>query len=197
MADSSVLSVYPVPKICYTSAAFLIHGGRLLCVRHRKLDLWLCPGGHVEENELPHVAAERECLEEAGVKVRAVSSMPNNSDAGGMYLPLPFAQNLHWISQVNYQRRVQEPSYYQPDPKWPRGCEQHVCMLYTVELAEETATTEKMNDESTEIGWFTLDELTQMAVTDGFIWEAQRALAVVRSLQSTRNPQSTSPSQAL
>lgn len=36
---------------------------------HRKLGMWLPPGGHIEENELPDDAAVREVLEETGVPV--------------------------------------------------------------------------------------------------------------------------------
>lgn len=41
--------------------------GRVLLHAHRKLGIWLPPGGHVERDELPDEAAVREVLEEAGV----------------------------------------------------------------------------------------------------------------------------------
>lgn len=37
--------------------------------RHRKLGLWLPPGGHVEPDEIPDEAAVREVLEETGVAI--------------------------------------------------------------------------------------------------------------------------------
>ena len=40
--------------------------------RHRKLEMWLPPGGHVEKDELPDEAAVREVLEETGVEVELV-----------------------------------------------------------------------------------------------------------------------------
>lgn len=39
---------------------------------HRKLGIWLPPGGHVEPGELPDEAAVREVLEETGVAVELV-----------------------------------------------------------------------------------------------------------------------------
>ena len=39
---------------------------------HRKLGMWLPPGGHIEPGELPDEAAVREVLEETGVKVALV-----------------------------------------------------------------------------------------------------------------------------
>jgi len=59
--------------------------GKVLFVRHTygmAKDRILCPGGYVEENELPTVALEREFLEETGVtiKARTLLSMQFKSD---------------------------------------------------------------------------------------------------------------------
>jgi 8-oxo-dGTP diphosphatase len=42
--------------------------GEVLMIKHTKLGVWLPPGGHVEENELPNVAVLREIHEETGVR---------------------------------------------------------------------------------------------------------------------------------
>ena len=50
--------------------------GKVLLVRHTygsAKNRILCPGGYVEENELPTIAIEREVLEETGVVVRTKS----------------------------------------------------------------------------------------------------------------------------
>lgn len=41
----------------------------MLLHRHRKLGMWLPPGGHIEPGELPDEAAAREVFEETGVEV--------------------------------------------------------------------------------------------------------------------------------
>ena len=56
----------------FAATVFVAWSGRILLHRHRKLGLWLPPGGHVEPNELPDEAAVREVLEEAGVAIELV-----------------------------------------------------------------------------------------------------------------------------
>lgn len=51
------------------SAIVLDGGGRTLLHRHKRLGLWLQPGGHLEPGEDPASAALRETIEETGVPV--------------------------------------------------------------------------------------------------------------------------------
>jgi len=44
----------------------------MLLIWHRKLGVWLPPGGHLDATEIPHDAAVREVLEETGVRARLV-----------------------------------------------------------------------------------------------------------------------------
>ncbi len=55
---------------------------RVLLHRHKRLGIWLQPGGHVEEGEDLHEAAMREVLEETGVhaSVHAASHAPLHVD---------------------------------------------------------------------------------------------------------------------
>ena len=56
----------------FTVAVFVVCEGKILLHFHRKLGMWLPPGGHIEVNELPDEAAVREVLEETGVEVELV-----------------------------------------------------------------------------------------------------------------------------
>ncbi len=56
-------SVYPVSS----------DGECILQILHKSLQVWLQPGGHIEVDELPHMAAARECLEETGLVIDAQS----------------------------------------------------------------------------------------------------------------------------
>jgi 8-oxo-dGTP pyrophosphatase MutT (NUDIX family) len=56
----------------FTVAVFVICEGKVLLHLHRKLGMWLPPGGHIEQGELPDDAAVREVLEETGLEVELV-----------------------------------------------------------------------------------------------------------------------------
>jgi 8-oxo-dGTP pyrophosphatase MutT (NUDIX family) len=56
----------------FTVAVFVTWDGKVLLHHHRKLGMWLPPGGHIEEDELPDEAAVREVIEETGVRVELV-----------------------------------------------------------------------------------------------------------------------------
>lgn len=53
----------------FTVAVFVVGDGKVLLHWHRKLGMWLPPGGHIERDELPDEAAVREVFEETGLKV--------------------------------------------------------------------------------------------------------------------------------
>ncbi len=56
----------------FTVAVFVVHNDHVLLHPHRKLGIWLPPGGHIEPNELPDEAALREVEEESGLAVELV-----------------------------------------------------------------------------------------------------------------------------
>ena len=53
----------------FTVAVFVVWEGKVLLHHHRKLGMWLPPGGHIERDELPDEAAGREVYEETGIRV--------------------------------------------------------------------------------------------------------------------------------
>ncbi len=152
-------------KICFTAAGQTFHEGKLLLVRHRKLDLWLAPGGHLDPGELPHLGAEREVFEETGVTVQAFDRTILLESTTSTYIPSPIISNVHWVCEENYQRRLQDGDSYQRDSQWQKGCEQHVGFVYLMRAIDSV--TLKINDrESTDIGWFSEHEIGALHTTE-------------------------------
>ena len=65
---------FPDPKVA--AAAFVVHDGKVLLTRRTnspKRGLWTLPVGFVDAGEDPARAAERECLEETGLRVQVTN----------------------------------------------------------------------------------------------------------------------------
>lgn len=154
-------------KRCLTAAGMLIYQKKVLLIKHRKLGIWFCPGGHVDANELPHQAAEREFVEETGVMTLAFDPFYQHQGTESEYLPSPVESNLHWVCEENYQLRINSPEDFKPVAQWSRGCEQHLALVYMMKLADENNLNLSVNKrESTDIGWFSLEEVANLKSPD-------------------------------
>ncbi|NCN06900.1 MAG: NUDIX domain-containing protein [Candidatus Pacebacteria bacterium] len=152
-------------KICYTAAGMLIHQDKTLLIHHKKLNLWLCPGGHIEDGELPHQAAEREFKEETGVAVVAYDPFYTRNSKMTEYVPSPVETNLHWISEQNYLERSKDPIAYAKAPTRMKGCEQHVGFLYLVR-ATGLLDLQPQEDEVLQVRWVSQAEIKNFDLTD-------------------------------
>lgn len=56
----------------FVATVYIVKDVKVLLVFHKKLNMWLPPGGHIDNNELPCDAAKREVLEETGLNVELV-----------------------------------------------------------------------------------------------------------------------------
>jgi 8-oxo-dGTP pyrophosphatase MutT (NUDIX family) len=85
----------------FTVAVFVVHAGRVLLHRHRKLGLWLPPGGHIEPNELPDDAARREVEEEAAIAIELIqdADLPIDRPDQPRQLVRPVGIQLESISE--------------------------------------------------------------------------------------------------
>lgn len=80
----------------FTATTFVVHQQRTLLLFHRKLRMWLPPGGHIDPHELPHDAAVREVCEETGLDVRLTSTATQLGHV--VVLPQPYCILLEDIT---------------------------------------------------------------------------------------------------
>lgn len=60
-----------------TASAIVVGRRGIVLHRHKRLGLWLQPGGHIDPGEAPEAAVLREVLEETGLRVRHPADGPD------------------------------------------------------------------------------------------------------------------------
>ncbi len=75
----------------FVATGYVVRDGKTLLLYHKKLQMWLPPGGHIDEGELPEEAVLREIKEETGLDVEIISPKraPDQRESGVLYLHLP------------------------------------------------------------------------------------------------------------
>ncbi|HEY3366902.1 MAG TPA: NUDIX hydrolase [Symbiobacteriaceae bacterium] len=139
----------------FTVATFVIHDGKVLLLWHRKLSMWLPPGGHVEPHELPDEAAVREVKEETGLDVVLLSRPALPPFAGPLQLARPEGVQLEDIG----------PNH------------QHIDLIYFARPADPAAVRPVANDEVERVGWYGLGDLHRIPVTEEIQTWVEKALA--------------------
>lgn len=119
-------------------AVFVTHEDRVLLHFHKKLGRWLPPGGHIEPNELPDEAATREVLEETGVLCTLTGGTRMQYDDPALPVQLTSPAGIQ-LEQIG------------PD-------HQHIDLIYFA-----TGTPAEPREQ---VGWFALDELDPLALTE-------------------------------
>lgn len=153
------------PKICYTASAALVVDHKILLIKHKKLQTWLCPGGHIDPDETAHEAAEREFWEETGIRVKAINSVKDLGTEGvdDSAQVVPFAVNFHWVSKKNYENRclVEDNKDAVRETKWKKGCEKHFNFSYLVKATADLDFHENV-EEVDGIAWFSEKEVDKL-----------------------------------
>ncbi|MGI6344293.1 MAG: NUDIX hydrolase [Bacillota bacterium] len=140
----------------FTVATFVVWQEQVLLLWHRKLQMWLPPGGHIEPNELPDEAAVREVLEESGIHCQLVGERP---------------------LAVDYPRQLVRPAGIQLETITSEPEQEHVDLIYFACVALDTRP--QRNSESERIGWYSLAQMREMDVAEDVLLWAEKAVEYV------------------
>lgn len=134
----------------------------ILMINHKKLNVWLPPGGHIEENELPEDAVLREIQEETGVKAKIVSIKKELDlcDKHCRELETPFIVLLEDIERD--------------------GTHNHIDMIYICEAINEDIVPDQTEVQG--IGWFTVEEICELKTYDNVKKVVYKATEFINSI---------------
>ena len=127
-------------KIDFTLSIFIVKNDAVLLHVHKKLGIWLPPGGHIELDEDPTQAALREALEETGLDIQLFGEEP---------------EDFHTIYE---SKELIRPRFLQKHFFDESHTHQHIDLVYfaTVRGGEV-----RPEIEGGQIRWFTRDELEE------------------------------------
>ena len=88
--------------IDFTVDVFIVHNKKVLLIFHRKHNMWLQIGGHIELNEDPDEALFREVKEECGLEIEIIGKKePHIEVKGTKFLYAPAFMNIHDINETH------------------------------------------------------------------------------------------------
>ena len=139
------------PSRDFTATTFVVDRQRTLLLWHKKMNAWLPPGGHIDKDELPDEAALREVREETGLTVELLGGMRQMDNVRVLHQPICIL--LEDISEGH----------------------QHIDLVY---FARVKAGTPRHNPrESSQMQWFSHEELEDRAIADDIRLLGQQAIA--------------------
>ena len=132
------------PERHFVATGYVVYEGKTLLLLHRKLGLWLPPGGHIDEGELPEDAAVREIREETGLAVELVSPIR---------LPQPQAPGVRYLRQPNHVQLEDIPNH-----------PQHIDLIYFCRALSSQAKIAPR--EAHALRWFSPKDLEEPIIRD-------------------------------
>jgi len=94
-------------KIDFTASVYIVFENKILLHMHKKLNMWLPPGGHIELDEDPNEAVVREAKEETGLDVVLVGEERKyTSSFGARDLIPPRFLNRHYFDSKKTHEHI-------------------------------------------------------------------------------------------
>ena len=140
----------------FTVAVFVVWEGKVLLHLHRKLGMWLPPGGHIERDEIPDDAAVREVFEETGLNVELVGEKRED---------------------VEEPVQLYRPAGVQLENIGPGH--QHIDLIYFARPAGPTGIKRDYSEDK--VGWYAPEDWHEMSVNAEVRGWCERALAALAS----------------
>lgn len=150
-------------KTCVCASSIVIREGEVLLLWHEKLGIWLYPGGHMDENEIPYQTALRETKEETGMKITII-----NTDAGE-------------LMKSDEASELQRPfKILLEDVPYKAEHHTHFDMVY---LAKPASVAEEKNvgkGEAKKLEWFAEPEIDDLNTFNNVKWVIHKAFAAAQ-----------------
>ncbi len=151
-------------KKCVCGSAIVMNNGKTLLIKHKKLGVWLNPGGHLEENETPEEAALREVKEETGLNVEIIEikSKQKIKTDGSFEKTLPFSIMYEYVD-------------------YKTGMHEHFDMIYLVRPMDNIEIKPDYG-EVTEIRWFSENEIDNLEIYESTKISLHNAFAMIKNI---------------
>lgn len=126
----------------FTATVYILHEGKTLLLHHKKHNIWVPPGGHVEANETPAETAKREAFEETGIEIEFIKqeNVWFEEFSNATSIERPYLMLLE-----NIPATAKEPAH------------QHMDFIYVAKLVSIQPASEAHN-----MRWFTLEEVQNL-----------------------------------
>lgn len=145
----------------FVATGYIVRDGKTLLLFHKKLQMWLPPGGHIDPGELPEQACLREILEETGLEAEILSPKrePDPKDGRVWYMHVPNHVQLEDI---------------------PNGHPQHIDFIYFCRVRDGAATLAPK--EHDDMRWHSIKDLEGRHISEEVRITAAQAIHYVNAL---------------
>ena len=150
--------------IDFTVGMYIVNKGRVLFIHHKKQNMWLPIGGHIELNEDPEEALFREIEEETGLsknEVEILSEKPSFTSSKQRYLYTPNLLDVHTINEKH----------------------KHIGIIYFLRAKHDKVQLEV--DAHNDIKWLTKEDLKDLKyqIREDIVYAAEKALDLEKAFK--------------